>query len=342
MLSALITRSAVVLGLLVMVATAWSAPMKWTLGGYLQGRFAEDFGTISVPTPTDNASTFLALRPSVLIRAFDEEHIFLQMFVQTAKGTSDPEFVHAFAEYRAKPYYARLGLGPIPFGYENPVSSCLLITTERSQVSNELVGPLANDRGIFVYYTPAQAGKFNASLGVVNGTAYNVSRDPNNAKNVVARLGYTIPGGEIGVSAIQGSGTQAIDPGTFDRLGVDVVWVTGSITVISELMSGKTGTLVDVDPSPGIEDLQMVDTDANGGYLTVACRKQGSNWMPYARVDILDRNTDAAGDHFSRVTGGVSYYLTPLSKLQAEYENIDDNLNPNLDGRFTAQYQIIF
>jgi len=321
------------LALLTLAATGWSAPMKWTLGGYLQARFTEDFGSIDYPAAADNPSTFTALRPSILLRAFDDEHLFLQLFLQAPRGSSSPEFMHAFAEYRAAPYAARAGLFPAPFGYENPLSSAGLITTERSQASQELIGALANDRGIYVHYMPGPEGKFNAALALVNGQPYNVSHDTNNAKNLVARVGYYLPGGEVGVSAISGKGREAIDPGTFNRFAVDLVWAKAPFTIIGEYIAGTTGTPI---------ELVEVKTDARGGYLTFAYRAPDTPWMPYLRLDVLDRDTDAAGDYFNRITGGVSYYLNANSKLQAELESINDQRNPDLEGRFTLQYQITF
>ncbi|MHB0936916.1 MAG: porin [Armatimonadota bacterium] len=345
MLTAL-TRFIAVLSLLVIAATAWAAlPMKWTLGGYVQARYTEDLGETLVPVVTDTPGTFRAMRPSVLIRATDEEHVFLQFFFSNVPGGSDLEVQHAFAEYQAAPLYGRLGLSPIPFGYENPITSAALITTERSMASAVLIGRQALDRGVYFFYqpsgvfiakpTPGQPGTFNAELGLVNGENYNDPSDSNNAKNFVGRLGVYIPNGEIGASIIRGKGTGA-DPVDKDRLGVDVQWRTGPFTLLAEYLTGEGAILAFDD-----------EREAQGGYLTVAYRPLDAEGKPvsyqvYLRGDVFDRNVDAADDYFSRGTVGVAYYLNPLSKLQAEYESIDDSLNTELDGRFTLQYQIIF
>ena len=331
MLTAPTARLAVILGLLVTVAAAWAAPMTWTLGGYVQARFTEDFGTLGTgDNVVDNPSSFRAVRPSLVIRAFDGEHVYLQFFFSVPTADNDVEVQHAFAEYQVKPFYARLGLSPIPFGYENPVTSAALVTTERSQVSNTLIGPFALDRGLFAFYLPTAVGKFNVSAGAVNGEPYTVNSDSNTTKTIVGRVGYYLTGGEVGLSIYEGVGPNGA---TMDRVGADVRLTRAPFTVIAEYIAGTTGTLISEN---------IVDVDANGFYITLAYRQAGSDWMPYIRYDAFDRNENAGGDFFSRGTGGVSYYLNPTSKLQAEFETINDGVNPDLDGRFTAQYQIIF
>jgi hypothetical protein len=340
MLTAPLTRLAVVLSVLVIAATAWTAPMTWKIGGYVQARYTETFGEIDFPvsSATDNTpGTFLNTRPSVLIRATDSEHVFLQFFFSSRNGL-DFEVQHAFAEYQTTPLNIRAGLSPIPFGYENPITSAALVTTERSQISNELIGPFALDRGVFAFYRstgvfvvnpiPAEPGTFNAGIAAVNGEPFITGSDTNNTKNIIGRVGYFIPNGEIGVSLYNGKGTGVV-PATMDRFGADLQWRSGPFTAIAEFIRGETGSVT-----------------SDGGYLTVGYRPIAdgtpSRIMVYLRGDIADRNSDVAGDYFSRGTAGVSYYLNPTSKLQAEVENINDQLNPDLSGRMTLQYQIIF
>lgn len=351
MLTVLIKRLTIVLGLLVIMATAWSAPMSWTFGGYLQARFTDELGT-------ETPSTFQDMRPSLLIRAFSEDQKVLgQMFLQAPTGYSPIEVQHAFAEYRTEPNFFRLGLMPIPFGYENPVSSSQLVTTERSKVSKALIevaptqltgnitspGTYILDRGFEYYYakldpkTKLIEGP-NVSIAIVNGNPYTVTSDKNDTKNIVARIGYRrdgLKGGfvpvssfDVGASIYQGKNANG---GTMNRYDVDTqatIPIGGNqLRLIGEGIVGKGNTTT------------AVGTKATGFYITGAYRVK--SFEPYARFDIFDPSTDAVGDNYHRTTGGVSYYFNPLSKVQAEYESIDDQTS-SLDGRFTAQYQIIF
>lgn len=295
----------------------YAAPMKWSLGGYVQARFNDQLGENAVVPDPKAPSTLLDTRPSLLVRATDEEHVFLQFFISSIPGTS-PEFQHAFAEYQAKPYYVRLGLSPIPFGYENPISSCRLITMERSKISADLIGKKGLDRGLFGYYLPGKG--LNASVGIVNGEDYTASADTNNVKNAVARVGYSIPGSEIGVSAIVGK--DAADA-TFNRYGVDLLTKQGDFTILSEYITGKSGAVKE-----------------SGAYLTAAYKP--ASWIiePYARYDFA--NTKDADKDYSRITVGGGYYLNPTSKVSVEFQSTSDDANPDLDGNIAAQYQIIF
>lgn len=308
---------AIAMGMLCLPTEA--APMKWTLGGYLQARLTDTLGQPNSP------STFQDKRASLLVRATDEEHIFLQLFVS---GEDTFQIQHAFVEYYDKAFHGRLGLAPIPFGYENPVTSAKLITTERSQVSNRLIGPFALDRGAYAIYLPAKG--FNISTAVVNGQPVGVKADTNDTKNIVARLGYMLKSGEVGVSMYNGKNTLGAGALKMDRIGFDILTKQGPFTFISEVMTGKDGLAAGGD------------VDSIGGYVTAAYRRQGSRSEPYIRLDVFDPNKDAGGDYFSRGTFGYSHYLNPTSKIQAEYETIEDNLSPLTDGRVTFQYQIIF
>jgi phosphate-selective porin len=107
------------------------------------------------------------------------------------------------------------------------------------------------------------------------------------------------------------------------RIGADLEATAGQFQIISEALLGKNG-----------------DVDAKGGYVTVAYT-QGKT-QPYVRYDVYDPNTDTANNSFERWTGGVGYYVTPNAKLSLEYEAINDDTQPNLNGRLTTQYQISF
>lgn len=367
MVTSVPTRLFILIGMLAVVLSlpSWSAPMKVMVGGYIQPRFTDTFGH-----PNGGAtSTFLALRPSVLIRATDDEHIFAQLFVQ-GKGNEDTfQIQHAFVDYFDKAYRARLGLSAIPFGYENPVTSSKLITTERSQASNELIGGFALDRGLFGYYLPGK--EFNFSLGVINGQPVSVTRDNTETKNFVGRVGYTIPGGEVGVSAYVGKGLPYFAlpvgytfPGvtnpanqtiTFDetnRFGFDLQTKQGPFTILAEIISAQqelTVTEIGIEPADTTKSADQVvifsetaTENPIGGYLTVAYRVPDTASEPYVRYDLLQRDIPGLSSDFNRITLGYIHWLSPTAKVQAEYEKIDDDLNAGLDGRATLQYQVVF
>ena len=327
------------LALALMSLPVLAAPMTWTLGGYVQARFIDALGPVA---DTTSPSTFRDPRVALLVRANDNQHVLLQVFVasvgSTNAGTTGPntpnssstfQIQHAFAEYYDGNYHARLGLSPVPFGYENPITASMLVTTERSQASNALFGNpgdkgnISLDKGLYLYYLPVKG--FNASFGVVNGEAADTANDSNATKNIVARLGYALPGGQMGISTYNGTSSATAPSGSLDRSGFDIETTVGHVLFIGEYFDAETA---------GVR--------AQGGYLTAAYHGIAKQ-EPYLRLDYFAPNiSSTTPDTFHRATVGYSYYLNPTSKAQLEYEAIKDNLTPALHGRVTGQYQIIF
>ena len=324
---------------------ALAAPMTWTLGGYIQPRFIDTLGPDQAPT------TFGDSRVAFIVRAKDNEHVLLQVFVASVSkaagassttagnvpnGNSTFQIQHAFAEYYQDTFHLRLGLVPVPFGYENPITSCMLITTERSQVSKVLfsaVGPSGSnyslDHGLFAYYLPTTG--VNASLGVTNGQPVDAAADTESGKTVVGRLGYFISGGQVGVSYYDGQRTSPLDTTAFTkvsmrRLGADLLTVQGPLTILGEYIAGTDGAV-----------------KSQGGYLTLAFQAANSPHQIYLRGDTYNPNlSPVKSTYYQRATLGYAYYINPTSKGQVEYQAIEDNNNPNMRGQVTVQYQIIF
>ena len=304
--------------------------MNLTTIGYLQGRFEDNLNG-----PKTN--TFDIKRAALYMRAMVSDKVGATVFVANNPGTGNVEFQHAYVNYDSGVVEGRLGLSPVPFGYENPVTSCRLVTLERSEVSRALFGPYALDRGAFAFYAPKTG--FNYSLSVVNGTAYTTQTDPNNKKNLAGRVGYAIPGGEVGASIYEGTapsaaaGAAANATANMQRYGLDLITVRGPYTVVSELIDGR-GDIV-----KGVSS-----TDALGGYLTVAYRIPGTASQPYVRYDAFNPTVHTPGNYFQRATLGYSYFLNPTSKLSAEYQLMKGNMynKPNIPNAFGLQYQVIF
>lgn len=290
-------------------------PVTFAFNGYVQGRFSDVLGD------NTSASTFEVKRAYVNLLAQLSPRVSATLMVSGAPTT---EVKEAYGQYNFDPSCkARLGLVRIPFGYEIPLSSARLITLERSQAFNKLLADFTFERGLFTYYNPLNS-RLSLQAAVVNGTPTSTPADTNDTKNIVARLGYTLLGGQVGASIYNGKG---LDGTTMDREGIDVVKKTGEFTVIGEAIAGKTGTV-----------------DANGAYVTLAYQKKGSPWQPYARYDTYDPNTDQGNDTFHRTTIGTNYYVTDNTRLTAEYQTIDDETPGSTlgDGFVGFQYQVSF
>lgn len=313
------------------------AGTTWNLSGYVQGRFAAPIGSsATLPySAFDDPRSYLVVRAAVNERVRGALVIYGKNRIRngaTILGT-DLTMLEAYGEYGTQPWRARLGLSSIPFGYEAPVSSAALITLERSQVTMEYTYPYGFERGLFNYYTPA--GKVGAMVALVNGgNTNNISGDTNPHKTLAGRVFVPLTGnmpGEFGISGYNGltaAGTE------MTRVGVDLRLTSGEVTLLTEAISA-------FGPST---DTARTGSNAAGGYLTLAYRKAGAQTQPYARYDVLDSDVtaDAATDNFHRMTYGINQYLNANTKATLEYEVINNEADPNLNGRVTAQYQVTF
>jgi hypothetical protein len=307
------------------------AATTFNFSGYVQGRLTDTLGEIA---NAETPETFNMQRATVYMVANVDEHVKAVIFASgnTGAGGTATRLEHAYAQYINKPYQVRLGLSPIPFGIEAPISSCRLITLERSEVVTRLFLSLdagavyALDKGLYTYYLPGKG--LNASLALVNGVGVGGGNvDGNSSKNTVARLGYYVPGGEIGLSLYDGDDLTAQK---MDRYGFDLLTRQGDFTLQSEIIRGRDGA----GAGSTVSSL--------GGYLIIAHRAKGSVSEPYVRAEVFDPNTIAGGDFFKSATIGYSHYLNPSSRVTAEYQAIEDGRNPEFEGRFGTQYQIIF
>ena len=361
-------------------------PTDWMVAGYVQGRFTQDSGPLTVYTPgtlpqplqagmfTTPDNTFNVRRAYLVVHAKVDEHVGAQITTCLDWGTGPyligtgglgvtqhclnapnttvrPMILEAYGEYIYDDYQVRLGESHIPFGYEVPLSSSKLITTERSQVMETQLFPFAFDRGLFAYYLPSKY--FNVSAAVVNGVPLddaNTFFDSVNTdkKNAMGRIGVLIPGGTVGVSYYDGHNPYAPSL-NFQYLGVDVEDKYGPFTVIAEGLRGNDGggTNVNVYDFPTAGNLPngtatIPDTRPEGAYVTLAFQKPHSAAQPYFRYDIYTPDRESTDCYFHRDTVGVNYFLNPTSKVQLEYQAINDQENPREKGVAVLQYQVIF
>ncbi|MHB9025184.1 MAG: porin [Armatimonadota bacterium] len=304
-----------------------AAETKWTLAGYVQGRISETLGDGLTGASLD------VRRAYFVVRASQYEHIsgLINLWAYP-----NPRLLEAYGEYAWTPdLKARLGLTAVPFGYENPLSSARLITLERSQVGSKMIYPYTFDTGAFFY--ASNLSGLNFSVSATNGRPVDIgndvsfTKDSNSTKNIVARVGYAIPGGQIGVSYWDGTvPTFGVptpsNPADVDttRFGADLQAAIGPVIIQAEYVTGETNAI-----------------DANGGYLTLAYQAKGSACQPYLRYDMYEPNDANPNDEFQRYTGGINYFLNPKTKLTLEYEGIDDDLTAP-HGKISFQYQVVF
>ena len=197
-------RGSFLLALIVLflsTASVRAMPTDWLVSGYVQGRFTQDVGEKgavgNLSTPTDSIDVKRAylqvhvkLTPnigaSILVQGnwsaptYDVNGKNLSPVASstTTSSTSSNATIQpanpdkamiqeAYAEYIYDDFQTRAGMSRIPFGYEVPLSSAKLITTERSQIMQTQIYPFWCDRGAFAYYLPSTGA--NVSLGITDG-----------------------------------------------------------------------------------------------------------------------------------------------------------------------------
>jgi hypothetical protein len=141
----------------------------------------------------------------------------------------------------------RIGQFKVPFGWENPTSSTVLPTIERTLVSDRLArGPDLRDIGLGLFGSVRLADdwKLTNGLAVVNGAGAN-NAESTPRKDAFARLGVArgklFSAGVSGatVQYIQGSGSAAAQTSSV-RFGVDASVDYGPVFFVAEVIRGRT------------------------------------------------------------------------------------------------------
>jgi hypothetical protein len=141
----------------------------------------------------------------------------------------------------------RIGQFKVPFGWENPTSSTVLPTIERTLVSDRLArGPDLRDLGLGLFGSVPLAGdwKLTNGLAVVNGAGAN-NPESTPRKDVFARLGvahgklFTAGLSGATVQYFEGSGTAAAQTSSV-RFGVDATVDYGPVFFVVEAIRGRT------------------------------------------------------------------------------------------------------
>jgi hypothetical protein len=318
-------------------------PVTLTFDGYVQARWTD-----TLQSKLANQSTFAAQR--IIGCAYVNIGSHLGAFLDVSGASTDPttklfetKVIEAYGEYFVHDIKLRAGLSREPFGYEAQLSSQALITLERSQAINSLLptSSYGYDKGIFGYLEDEKS-PIKFSFGVVNGQNFDQPTDSNNAKNIVGRLAYKLANkhGEIGASVYDGTlpaltTTLPIIPvaggvsGTAQRYDVDAGYYSGPLTVLTEWISGDTGS---------------AHVLSHGGSLTVAYKKPTSHFQPYIRYDLFNPNeNDTTNLSYRRTSIGLARYLgSKWTKVSIEYDIIHDGSNPTERGLLATQLQVFF
>ena len=216
----------------------------------------------------------------------------------------------AFITLTFGPVSIDAGQYKLPLGLEGSQSSGRLITVERGLFMTDKTrgAGLADVRDLGATVRGQAINGVDYQLGVFNSTGeHQNGTDRNPAKAVVARVQMkpaAVSGLQLGASGSWGGATSA-DNVRRDRLGGDLSFRRGPLTVQSELMLGYDGAL-----------------RRAGWYGAIAWQKHGIE--PVLRVDSWDPDRSRE-DALANVTGrdviaGLNLYIADQNvKVQANY-----------------------
>jgi phosphate-selective porin len=208
--------------------------------------------------------------------------------------------------------HANLNVGQfkIPLSLEGLQSSAGL-DTERALFASDRVrgGTYGDVRDVGAMLYGPLTRQLDYSIGVFNGSGESQNElDRNDQKSLAARLVFRpaqIPGLQLGTSGVW-AGTQRADRPRRDRLGFDVLYAHGPLTLKGEYMTGEDGLI------------------KRQGYYAHFAYHLSAQWETIFRVDSWDPDTSidstAANADERDYVAGVNYLLAgSRAKLQFNY-----------------------
>lgn len=291
-------------------------------GGFLQQQFIAD------ETP-DSPARFSTHRARLGVTGRINDNISLNLiggFTEPPNNT--PRLVNAFVDFDLHPLLQiRTGQFLLPFGLEGPQPIPLNPAVERATATRRL-NTFTMFRDVGVQLSGSQS-IVNYAVAVVNGAGANQTEgiEP---KDIMGRIGVAVMENmEIGFSGHIGE-YQPVNSGENEsrlRAGMDVSYEEDPVFLRGEYIVRK-------------DDQTVGDSqNMNGGYL-LGGYEFADDVEAIARYEYFTPNTDIDDNHFTAFTIGANYYFIGNTRLSANYEFRNDQLNEDLGNLFTVQMQV--
>ncbi len=223
----------------------------------------------------------------------------------------------------------RVGQFLVPFGVESVTSTADLDMIDRSQAVDKLapgrdIKTLGRDVGVML---TGKYSLFDYSIGMFNGSGANIA-DTNDKKDFAGRLGVK-PLDFLTIGASFYKGQYNLTAGTpitrRDRTGLDAGLALGDVTVKGEYLWA-------------VDD----KTDKSGWFLQAAWFVIPKQFQVVAKIDGYDKNTATADDRTNMYSAGVNWFFSDRTKIQVNYEYVNNELAQKLNQALLVQFQVGF
>ncbi|MGQ9800327.1 MAG: porin [Candidatus Saccharicenans sp.] len=195
----------------------------------------------------------------------------------------------------------------VPFSLESTTSAGQLLTINRSRVVDLLVpcrdnGSAGRDIGLVVF---GRFSIFNYSLGFLNGSGFN-KKDDNDHKDFAGRLTASPARGlTLGFSIYNGRRFESSTSVNLirNRYGLEASWHYRHLHLATEYIFGQDDR-----------------TEKSGWYLLGAFDLLPKKYQLVLRLDYFNPNSSLPGQSSLVYTAGANWFLSPMSKVQANFE----------------------
>jgi len=232
---------------------------------------------------------------------------------------TSPKIIDAFVEW--KPFkFIGLQAGQFKTAYtlENPYSPFALETVDNSQIITKLISDYNNcgrDIGLSLNGNIFQRKDYNLieyKVALLNGNNIN-STDNNKTKDVYGIL-LIHPLKSLTFDASTYRGQYGVETAKYDRnrSGFGARYDDGKLLVRAEYIAGEIGTT------------QANLTDAFGYYVATSYFVT-DKIQPVLKYDFYQNDKNSDKTAITNYVAGINYWITPKTRLQANYTHKDNN-----------------
>ncbi len=184
---------------------------KLKISGYIQAQYVDDESSRDELTGsgTKNRDQFSIRRGRLkfVYTASDLARATIQIEANSSGVDLKDAFVELTEPWTSWKHTLTAGQFKWPFGFEIPYSSSSREMPERSRVIRSLF-PGERDRGVMASGAGFEK-RLTYQLAIVNGSGIDQASDSNSAKDVVGRIGWSVPTLDMGASLYRGEALVA-------------------------------------------------------------------------------------------------------------------------------------